>query len=232
VEPDRPDPGPEQGPDENAGAEPESPPPAAPAPRARSGGRSAASRPAGGRAAGREHDTTELHAGPYQLGDPQQADARPGDGRQGAARPGDSRPAEATGAVRPAPIRPTEPGAGPPAYDAYNHPTGAQPAVPNVYRARRPGAAFLLIVPAVVVGLLLVRGLAIAAFGAHFDLGGIIASALGLAAIPLLVAGLYGLMTGAAYGAEQYGFRVWARPPLGYLVVGIALAVAAGLAAH
>ena len=37
-------------------------------------------------------------------------------------------------------------------------------------------------------------------------------------------------MTGAAHGAEQYGFKVWARPPLAYLLVGLGFALAAGLA--
>jgi hypothetical protein len=105
------------------------------------------------------------------------------------------------------------------------------PPVPtNIYRARRPAVAALLVIPAVGVGILLVRALAIAGFGTPFHTGGVIASALGLAALPLIVAGLYGLITGAAHGAEQWGFRVWARPPLAYLLVGIAFAVAAGLA--
>jgi hypothetical protein len=91
--------------------------------------------------------------------------------------------------------------------------------------------AILLIIPAIGVGLLLIRALAIAAFGdAGFNLGGILASACGLAALPLLVAGLYGLVTGAAHGAEQYGFKVWARPPLAYLLVGLAFVAAAAVA--
>lgn len=104
-------------------------------------------------------------------------------------------------------------------------------AVPsNIYRARRPAVAAFLIVPALAVGLLLIRALAISAFGTPFLIGGVIASSLALASLPLLVAGLYGLVTGAAFGAEHWGFRVWARPPLAYLVVGVAFAMAAGLA--
>ena len=53
---------------------------------------------------------------------------------------------------------------------------------------------------------------------------------LGLAALPMLVSGLYGLLTGAAYGAEHVGFKLWAKPPLAYLVVGLVLAVGAALA--
>lgn len=143
-------------------------------------------------------------------------------------------------AVRPAvPVQPP-PGATPlPASSPYHAGMGAgdvppatEPTVPsNIYRARRPATAALLIVPALVVGLLLVRALAISAFGSPFQVGGVIASSAGLAALPLLVTGLYGLMTGAAHGAEQWGFRVWARPPLAYLVVGILLVVAAAIAA-
>ena len=100
----------------------------------------------------------------------------------------------------------------------------------NIYRARRPAVAVFLVIPALAVGFLLVRALAIAAFGKTFLIGGVIASSLGLASLPLLVAGLYGLVTGAAHGAEQWGFRVWAKPPLAYLVVGISFVLAAGLA--
>jgi hypothetical protein len=112
----------------------------------------------------------------------------------------------------------------------------ARPVPTNIYRARRPAVAVMLIVPAVVVGLLLVRALALSAFGgpfvggAQFVVGGIIGSCLGLAALPLLVTGLYGLITGAAHGAEQWGPRVWLRPPLAYLLVGIAFVLAAGMA--
>jgi hypothetical protein len=108
---------------------------------------------------------------------------------------------------------------------------GEVPTVPtNIYRARRPAVAIMLIIPAVAVGLLLIRALAISAFGENFLIGGVIASSAALASLPLLVAGLYGLVTGAAHGAEQFGFKVWARPPLAYLLVGVALVLAAGLA--
>jgi hypothetical protein len=100
----------------------------------------------------------------------------------------------------------------------------------NIYRARRPAAAAMLVIPAVLFGLLLARGLAIAAFGGKFALQGVLASSLGLASLPFLVAGLYGLITGAAFGAEQWGFKVWAKPPLAYLLVGVAFLAVAGLA--
>jgi hypothetical protein len=129
------------------------------------------------------------------------------------------------GDPRPMPAAPTTPAGPPPA------PAPVRRSATNVYRARRPAFAALLIVPAVAAGLLLVKALAEAAFGATFVLTGVIASCLGLAALPLLVTGLYGLLTGAAYGAEQVGFRVWARPPLAYLLVGIAFVIGAAIAA-
>jgi hypothetical protein len=90
--------------------------------------------------------------------------------------------------------------------------------------------AALLIIPGVLLGMLFIRGLATSAFGPRFLLDGVLTSSLALAALPLVVAGLYGLMTGGAHGAEQWGFKVWARPPLAYLAVGVAFAIAAALA--
>jgi hypothetical protein len=110
-------------------------------------------------------------------------------------------------------------------------PVAAEPTVPtNIYRARRPAVAVFLIIPALGAGFLLVRALAIAAFGQPFPIDGVIASSLALASLPLLVSGLYGLITGAAHGAEQWGFRVWAKPPLAYLMVGIAFVLSAAIA--
>lgn len=105
------------------------------------------------------------------------------------------------------------------------------PAVPtNIYRARRPGVAILLIIPAVAVGVLLVQALVSAALADPVHLAGVIASVCALVSLPFLVAGVYGLVSGAAHGAEHYGFKVWARPPLAYLLVGLAFAAVAGLA--
>ena len=107
----------------------------------------------------------------------------------------------------------------------------AQSRIDNVYRARRPAVAIGLILGAAAFGLLMVRALAIAAFGHPFLIGGVIASGLALGALPLLVLGLYGLITGAAHAAEQYGFRMWARPPVAYLTVALVLLLAAAIAA-
>ena len=134
-----------------------------------------------------------------------------------------------TGDRRTEPVAPPEPGSGELRAGGYRA-AEPRPVPTNIYRARRPAVAILLIIPAVAVGLLLIRALAISAFGDTFLIGGVIASACALASLPLLVAGLYGLVTGAAHGAEHYGFKVWARPPLAYLLVGLGFVLAAGLA--
>jgi hypothetical protein len=88
----------------------------------------------------------------------------------------------------------------------------------------------MLIIPAVVAGLFLVRALALSIFDGPFVIGEVLASWLGLVSLPLLVSGLYGLITGAAHGAEQWGPRVWAKPPLAYLLVGLVFVIAAAMA--
>jgi hypothetical protein len=177
---------------------------ATPTPRARSAARRTTELRTGDRRTDQEADpgrrTTELPTGDRPTDPEVDAEGHTGDVRTGDLRPGDYGGAE----VRPVPT--------------------------NIYRARRPAVAILLIIPAVGVGLLLIRALAIAAFGDPFLIGGVIASACALASLPLLVAGLYGLVTGASHGAEHYGFKVWARPPLAYLLVGLAFVLAAGLA--
>lgn len=157
-------------------------------------------------------------------------DAATGDSRSAEPRIPDARTGDARiGGPRGSGIRGVDPRSDFRVVDG--RPAAAEPTVPtNIYRARRPAVAVVLIIPALAAGFLLVRALAVAAFGKEFLIGGVMASSLGLASLPLLVAGLYGLMTGAAHGAEQWGFRVWAKPPLAYLVVGIAFVLGAGLA--
>lgn len=143
-------------------------------------------------------------------------------------------PADTSSAAEPRPGTDSRPGADSRPGTEYRggEVAASEPTVPtNIYRARRPAVAVLLIIPAIAVGLLLLRALAISAFGAGpFNIGGVIASSAALAALPLLVAGLYGLVTGAAHGAEQFGFKVWARPPLAYLLVGLTLVASAAMA--
>jgi hypothetical protein len=162
------------------------------------------------------------------------ANTRRAPGPRTATRPAQERAPEPhasepqTGELRVGMTEPSAPTVSTPAISTAAAPT---PAVPtNIYRARRPAVAVFLVLPAVAVALFLVRAFAMAAFGSPFSAQGVIASSLALASLPLLVAGLYGLITGAAYGAEQYGFKVWARPPLAYLMVGVAFVLGAAIA--
>jgi hypothetical protein len=192
----------------------EAPPKPAPAPRAAKSRTSP--RPAATRPAVDESETREFE------------DFRPADRRPSRPESPDE-PDLATILLEPAPTeRVEEPGN---RGERGDRDRSNETTVPtNIYRARRPAAAALLIIPAVALGFLLARGLAMAAFGPQFVLSGVIASSLALASLPLVVGGLYGLITGAAYGAEQWGFKVWARPPLAYLLVGLSFLVVAGLA--
>ena len=109
-------------------------------------------------------------------------------------------------ATKPAPERAAEPEPEPHTGDLR---VGmAEPTVPtNIYRARRPAVALFLVLPAVVVALFLVRAFAMAAFGHPFSTQGVIASSLALASLPLLVAGLYGLITGRGVRCRALRFQ-------------------------
>ena len=106
-----------------------------------------------------------------------------------------------------------------------------EPPKASVYRARKPAVAGGIAIAAVAFGMLMVRALAVSAFGDTFMIGGVIASSLVLAGLPLLGLGLYGLVTGATHGIEQDGFRVWGKAPLAYLPIGLVLLLAGGIAA-
>jgi hypothetical protein len=102
---------------------------------------------------------------------------------------------------------------------------------PTVYRTRRAGAVGLLAVLTVVVELLLIRVLVAGEFGSTVLPGAVLGGVFAMTGVPLVAAGLYGLMTGAATAAGASPARAWVRPPLAYLPVGLVLLVAAGLAA-
>jgi hypothetical protein len=98
-----------------------------------------------------------------------------------------------------------------------------------VYRARRAGVAALLAAAAVLAEILLVRVLLVAEFSSKGTPGGVLAGLFGLAGVPMVAMGLYGLVTGAA-SAGPAPARLWLRLPLAYLPVGLILLIAAALA--
>jgi hypothetical protein len=225
---------------EDAAGEPDRPVSARRPPGPRSGRRpDTPEAPAQTRASEPPSGTAEIPTTEARPAPPRPADVRPIDPRSADGRSSDLRPIDGAAARgrerRAADVRVPDARTG----DGLDvrgdfrdgRPAAAEPTVPtNIYRARRPAVAIFLIIPALAVGFLLVRALAISAFGKPFLIDGVIASSLALASLPLLVAGLYGLITGAAHGAEQWGFRVWAKPPLAYLVVGIAFELGASIA--
>jgi hypothetical protein len=101
----------------------------------------------------------------------------------------------------------------------------------GIYRTRRPAVAVPLGIATVLLALPAGRMLLAAAFGPVLLPGGVIAGVMALIGLPLVAVGLYALLTGAARAPDPSGARVWLRPPLAYLLIGLTCCVAAGLAA-
>jgi hypothetical protein len=102
----------------------------------------------------------------------------------------------------------------------------------GLYRSKRPAFAALAGFIVVVGEVLMLRPMLANAFevgpGA---VAGALAPFLAMIAFPLFGLGLYALTTGAATAVQFQGPRVWLRTPLIYLVLGVALLLAAGAAA-
>jgi len=101
----------------------------------------------------------------------------------------------------------------------------------GVYRTRRPVIAVPLGFGAALLAIPAMRLLLASAFGPVIVPSGVVAGVMTLIGLPLLAMGLYGLFTGAARVSDPAGVRVWLRPPLAYLVIGLVCCLAAGLAA-
>jgi hypothetical protein len=100
-----------------------------------------------------------------------------------------------------------------------------------IYRTRRLGVATVLTIVALVAEVLMVRVLLTGAFAHTVQANAVLGGIFAMCGTPLVTMGLYGLMTGAALAAGPHPGRAWLRTPLAYLPVGLALLIAAGLAA-
>ncbi|HET8681688.1 MAG TPA: hypothetical protein VFM54_07415, partial [Micromonosporaceae bacterium] len=108
---------------------------------------------------------------------------------------------------------------------------GAAPGSDGIYRTRRPTIAVPLAVAAVLLALPAGRLLLSSAFGSTVSAAGVISAIFTLIGLPMVAAGLYGLLTGALRVPEAPGVAAWLRTPMAYLPIGLVLFVAAGLAA-
>jgi hypothetical protein len=97
----------------------------------------------------------------------------------------------------------------------------------GVYRTKRPAIALVVAILTVIFEIGAVRVLLDGMFGGPFLAGQTIAGMFLIAGLPLFALGVYG-SSGGGIRAEAGG---WAKPPVLYLVAGLGLLIAAGLAA-
>jgi hypothetical protein len=98
----------------------------------------------------------------------------------------------------------------------------------SVYHGKRPGLAALIVVVTVLFELPVLRIFFSSVLVKHVNAEGTFSSIFMLLGLPMFALGLYGLIGGAAAGAN--GSRAWLRVPLAYLPVGLLLFLAAALA--
>jgi len=173
------------------------------------------------------------------------------------ARPVSAQPGGGFTMPVPAPPPGLLPEGGPPPPDAVNAPTGAMPPVAprddaqrfhtepidrsalrrpaaaptagdGVYRTRRPAMALVYGVLTVIFEIGALRIFLDSMFTGDLVISGIVSGTFLIAGLPLLAAGLYGATTG---GTRADGPGGWLRPPAVYLIAGLGLLIAAGLAA-
>ena len=107
--------------------------------------------------------------------------------------------------------------------------TGGPATHSSLYLARRAGLVGVLTALAVVAELLLIRVLVTGEFGHTVMPGSVLGAMCGMAGVPLVAVGLYGLMSGVP-AVTPHPSTAWLRAPLAYLPVGLVLLLAAGIA--
>ncbi|MGI5213693.1 hypothetical protein [Plantactinospora sp. CA-290183] len=118
-------------------------------------------------------------------------------------------------------------GGAPAGFGADSGPTTGFAPAEGIYRTRRPAVALLLALLTVIFEVPAVRVLLDSAVGDQVSPSGVLAGTFLALGLPIFASGLYGLITTTALSDTG---RVWLRPPVGYLVTGLVLFVAAGLA--
>ncbi|WP_203712932.1 hypothetical protein [Asanoa siamensis] len=115
-----------------------------------------------------------------------------------------------------------------PREDPMRRPASAPPASDGVYRTRRPALALVYGVVTAIFEIGALRIFFDSMFGGDLVISGIVSGMMLIAGLPMLAAGLYSASTG---GARVDGPGAWLRPPALYLVVGLGLLIAGGVAA-
>jgi hypothetical protein len=128
---------------------------------------------------------------------------------------------------------PSMPNPAPAAAPPMPPPMPAAPATPRegVYRTRRPALAALYLVAVVLAEWPAVRLFADGALGDHLSSSNAVSGLFLIVGLPLFGRGLFALQAGAGRVPDQRAGQGWLRPPVAYLTVGLALLLAAGLAA-